>query len=174
MELTEIWKQVVGFEGFYEVSNFGNVRSVDRYVKHPRGSMMLRKGKPMKQSKNKHGYMDIRLGKNGIEKAYLVHRLVAMAFIENNENKPQVNHKDGVKDNNKLENIEWATRSENRYHSYRELKADCWLRHVKGRIFFITNGTQTKRMVGDFVTPFGWKIGRHNGYYGALKAKVIQ
>jgi hypothetical protein len=157
------WKPVVGYEGYYEVSNAGEVRSVDRYVKHPHGGVMLRKSKTMKTNKNKYGYVDVRLGKEGVEKAHLIHRLVAMAFLDNAEDKPQVNHKNGNKSDNRLENLEWATLSENRLHAYRELKSDCWLRHVKGNIFYVTNGQQTKRIVGDHVLPKGWWHGRHNG-----------
>ena len=168
----EEWRQVVGYEGYYEVSSLGNLRSVDRYVKYPKGGQMLRKGKPMRQNKNKYGYVDVRLGKLGVEKAHLIHRLVASTFLDNPESKPEVNHKNGIKSDNRLENIEWATKSENRLHAYKELNSDCWLRHVKGNIFYTTNGRQTKRILGDHVLPEGWWHGRHNG--GRIASRSVQ
>jgi hypothetical protein len=161
--LEELWKPVVGYEGQYEISKLGNLRSVDRMIAHKSNSTMLRRGRPMRLNANKYGYVDVKLGKNGLQKAYLVHRLVALAFLENQENKPQVNHKNGIKSDNRLDNLEWSSISENRIHAYRVLGSDCWLRHVKGNIWYVTNGCQTKRIVGHYVTPNGWNYGRHNG-----------
>lgn len=158
-----IWKPVVGYEGFYEVSDEGCLRSVDREVPYKSSGTMIRRGRPMKLNTNKYGYVDVRLGKEGVETSHLMHRLVAMAFLENPEAKPQVNHKNGNKSDNRLENLEWSTLSENRLHAYRELGSDCWLRHVKNNIWYITNGCQTKRVLGHQVLPKGWVYGRHNG-----------
>jgi hypothetical protein len=163
IQTLEEWKPVVGYEGYYEVSNFGNVRSVDREVRYKSSGTMIRRGRPMKTNKNKYGYVDIHLGKEGIEKAHLVHRLVAMAFIDNPEQKIQVNHKNGNKSDNRLENLEWATISENRLHAYKELKSENWLRNVGSNKCYITNGQQTKWAIGHHVLPEGWWYGRHNG-----------
>lgn len=166
----EEWRPVVGYEGFYEVSNLGNVRSIDRIIKYKKSGKSLRRGRTMRLNTNRYGYIDLKLCKNGQEKAHLVHRLVANAFLINPETKPQVNHKNGVKNDNRLENLEWATLSENRLHSFRELNADCWLRHVKGRLHYITNGAQTKRIVGDYVLPHGWNHGRHSSNQSAIRS----
>lgn len=103
-EITEVYVAVVGFEGQYDVSNFGNVRSL---------SGGKRRGKQLKLS-NRFGYRAVSIG----GKTQSVHRLVAKAFIPNPEGKPQVNHIDGVKDNNHVENLEWATAQENIRHSF--------------------------------------------------------
>lgn len=103
----EIWKPVVGFEKTYEVSNFGNIRNIHNPA-------IIRK-----QSKDRNGYMFIRLfvTKQNVKNRF-IHRIVAEAFIPNPKCKTQVNHKDGNKSNNNVENLEWVTPSENVKHSF--------------------------------------------------------
>lgn len=115
--LTEIWKPIKGYEGLYEVSNFGRVKRLQRICDHFSGSMKIRE-KLIKQSRSKFGYMKTTITVNKIRKTLLTHRLVAQAFIQNPENKKTVNHKDGVKANNFWENLEWATYSENQQHAF--------------------------------------------------------
>lgn len=101
----EIWKSVPGYEGLYEVSNLGRVRSltiVDSIGRTKRGIVL-------RQKTAKNGYKEVCLHKNGRQKTKKVHRLVAEAFLANNENLPQVNHKDENKGNNLLGNLEWCS-----------------------------------------------------------------
>ena len=109
----EIWKPISGYEGVYEVSNLGRVRSCDRFVVCNDGRKYKRKGKVLHQSYDANKYYKVALCKNGKQKNFSVHRLVAQAFLPNPENKEQVNHKDETRTNNRVENLEWATTSEN-------------------------------------------------------------
>ncbi len=109
----EIWKDIVGYEGLYQVSNFGNVISLEKYIDNKKGAIQYRPPKILKQYKNKFGYMRVYLTRNSIKKMYAVHRLVAMAFIDNPDNKPCINHIDNNRENNHLENLEWCTYKEN-------------------------------------------------------------
>lgn len=120
----EVWKPVVlldngeSYEGLYEVSNMGRVRSLDREVIFSDGRKALYKGKIRILSPNKDGYLQVGLCKNSKQKIISVHRLVAEAFIPNPDNKETVNHINGDKTCNTVFNLEWADRSEQLYHAY--------------------------------------------------------
>lgn len=108
--MQEIWKDITEYEGYYQVSNLGNVKSLTRYIKRKSnytGDMIL-KGKMLSQNKLDSGYRMVHLSKNGVTKPYLVHRLVAQAFIPNPKGLPIINHKDENKSNNCLSNLEWC------------------------------------------------------------------
>ena len=104
MPESEIWKDVVGYEGLYKVSNKGKVYSVAR--KDTIGRKIG--GRTLRARRHKHGYLHLALHKNGIKKNKLIHRLVAEAFLPNPNNFLEVNHLDEIKDNNKLSNLEWC------------------------------------------------------------------
>jgi hypothetical protein len=109
----EVWKDIKGFEGFYQVSNLGNVKSLDRKSKNQYADYIL-KGKVLKAWKHHSGYMCVKLCDNYEKKTFLVHRLVALNFLDNE--KEYVNHIDFDKTNNKLSNLEFCTPTENVIH----------------------------------------------------------
>ena len=111
--MIEIWKSIPGYEGLYEVSNTGRVRSLDRYVKVGFGAYRLHKGKIINLTLSNSGYYFVDLTYKYKRKHFYVHRLVAEAFIPNPDNLPQVNHKDEDKTNNIAENLEWCDRKYN-------------------------------------------------------------
>lgn len=116
----EVWKNIEGFEGFYQVSNRGNVRSVDRtFTFASKGNIIQRsyKSQTKKGRLRKDGYVSVNLRMIGTVTHISVHRLVASAFIENPDNKPYVNHKNGNKQNNNDWNLEWCTAQENTAHA---------------------------------------------------------
>jgi len=117
--MLEVWKDVVNYEGLYQVSNLGRVKSCGKYVKHSKGGERLLKEKIRSLASDKNGYVVVDLYKNGKGKIYKVHRLVASSFINNEENKPQVNHINGVKNDNSEINLEWSTNSENQKHAFK-------------------------------------------------------
>jgi hypothetical protein len=114
--MTEKWKAIRGYEGMYEISNQGRVRSLSRYRENHRAVQHV----PeiiLKEYIGRWGYALVKLCSNGKAKEMKVHRLVAEAFL-NTPEKDQVNHKDGNKLNNSVENLEWCTGSENMQHAY--------------------------------------------------------
>ena len=115
--MKEVWKDIPGYEGLYQINNYGIVKSLDRYVKHSKGGPRLIKGKII-SSKIDNGYSRVKLCKDDSKKYYTVHRLVALTFINNPHGLPVVNHIDGNKLNNHVSNLEWCTVSKNTQHAY--------------------------------------------------------
>lgn len=124
----EEWMTIEGYGGAYQVSNHGNVKSVERTVIRSNGRPYHITERMMKPVIDNKGYVRVHLNDNGKTKFVPVHRLVAMAFVENAEHKPQVNHIDGNKTNNSFDNLEWCTNGENQIHAYK-----IGLNYVTGR-----------------------------------------
>lgn len=117
--LLEIWRDVPGYEGLYMVSNTGKIMSFQKVGLFGKNN----NGRLLKQRTDKFGYKFVFLSKDGIKKRGSVHRLVAMAFIPNPDNLPQVNHKDETRDNNVIGNLEWCTVVYNNRYGNRRQKS---------------------------------------------------
>lgn len=140
----EVWNPVVGYEGLYEVSSMGKVKSVERVLSDGR----LWEERILKPEKNKGGYLIVHLSKNGKRKVYTIHRLVALAFIPNDtpEHKTQINHLNEVKTNNHYLNLSWVTPKENANWGTRTERAS------KAK----TNGKCSKPVVA--INPYTGKV----------------
>ncbi len=118
----EVWKDIPNFEGYYQASTMGRIRSLDREIEKRDGrggiDRYVRLGKifNLKYKKNRR-YTSVRLSKDGKTNSYAVHRIIAITFINNSENKPQANHINGIKSDNRVENLSWMTNSENVNHA---------------------------------------------------------
>lgn len=113
------WMIISDYEGYYQISATGAIRSLDRTVKRGRGGLVVIKAKDMIIQVDENGYNYVKLNKLGKSKSFKIHVLVAKAFISNPLNKPFVNHKDGNKNNNNVNNLEWCTQSENEKHAHK-------------------------------------------------------
>ncbi len=116
----EEWYDIPGYEGFYQISNKQRIRSLDRIeIRSCKFGQVtaIRRGQIRSTSNDGYGYLRLYLRKNGKSERWLVHRLVATVFVPNPENKPLINHKDGNKNNNEPDNLEWVTTQENTKHA---------------------------------------------------------
>lgn len=119
--MEEIWKDIPGFEGYYQASDLGRVKSLRRKIVDSVGHEYFVEERIMKAVFNKKiGYLRVIICKNGTRKTTTVHRIVALAHLPNPENKRTVNHKDGDKLNNCISNLEWATTTENIRHAFKQ------------------------------------------------------
>lgn len=143
----QIWKDIPGYEGLYQVSNTGRVRSLN--YKH------TGKTKVLKQGTKGHGYKVVGIYKNGKRKNYTIHRLVALAFIPNINNLPQVNHKDENPANNAVWNLEWCTDEYNINYGTRNERASNSMKYK----YNVKNNPKAKPVLmftkeGDFIRKF--------------------
>ena len=104
----EVWKDVVGYEGLYQISSCGEVKSLDKEINLSNGGAYIKPGKMLLKHEDKDGYLTVTLYRNRMPKTLKIHRLVALAFLENPNNLLQVNHKDENKKNNHVDNLEWC------------------------------------------------------------------
>lgn len=119
--MKEMWKDIPGYVGLYQVSDLGRVRSVDRVIPRKNGPLPL-KGKILKQFVKNSGRLEVHLSREGKWTHWLVHRLVAIAFLDNPNNLPQINHLNGDPRDNRLVNLEWCDQSRNEIHKIHNLK----------------------------------------------------
>ena len=144
----EVWKPIDGYDGIYEVSNMGRVRSLDQKVFNRVLGEFIRKGQILKPVPNSNGYLRVSLGYKKPKKRFFVHRLVAKAFIPNdNPEKNCVNHKDFDYTNNAAENLEWVTHLENVNYSYKKgryIRTDEWIQNLRK-----TKEKKGKKIIGE-------------------------
>lgn len=132
--MEEIWKDIDGYEGYYQISNFGRVKSLARFVFNKDGSLQRFKKETIKSPKlDKDGYLKVTLSVNGNNKTFPIHRLVANAFLQNGNSELEVNHIDLNRKNNRIDNLEWVTHVDNVRHSVSQGKYQCHSGSNNGR-----------------------------------------
>lgn len=165
----EIWKDIEGFEGLYQVSNLGRVKSLERVLNHGHSW----KEKILKPQKHTGGYLFVNLCKDGEIKRGLIHRLVASAFIPNPDKLTEVNHIDENKCNNNIQNLEWCTASQNinhgtrnKRHAEKMSKAVCQY-SLNGELIKVWQSTrEIERQLGYSHGNIGMCCRRNKHYYG--------
>lgn len=178
---TEEWRDVSGYEGLYKVSNFGRIKSLYRQESNTHNGILKFRKEKIRLTLNSHnGYKRISLFKNLKSKNYPLHRLVAIAFIDNPENKSFINHKDGIKTNNFVNNLEWCTISENQIHAYRILKRKFGWSGEKGGMLIVAKSINKYDLNDNFIKRYSSIIeaeieikGRNNKSIGhCLKGRI--
>lgn len=175
----ELWKDVVGYEGYYMISNYGNVKSKLRH-----GNRGEEEWLNIKPYTHPYGYEIVDLRKNGTRKTVKIHRLVAIAFL--GESDLQVNHKNGIRNDNRLDNLEWVTPLENMRHSFDILKRDGSMKDrkhseetkekmKKSRMEKISEGSYSIKVTIDGVEYISvGEASRALGVYGSTIGRAIE
>lgn len=145
----EIWKDIPEYEGLYQVSNLGRIKSLPR----KNNKRIINKEIIKVFTKLPNGYLKVGLSKNGKTKYYFVHRLVAEVFIPNLENKPCVNHKDCNRKNNDVSNLEWVTHKENNSYKDHHLK-----RNISSVIYYLKRDYYNEKEIIEFAEKLKQKI----------------
>ena len=127
--LNEEFKDIKGYEGIYQISNYGRVKNIRKY--NAISNQYYKREKILKCLINKGNYLKVGLIKDKIKKCCLIHRLVATHFIDNNENNKEINHIDTNKHNNRIDNLEWCSRSENMKHAFKNNLCNKQMNHLK-------------------------------------------
>lgn len=163
--MKEIWKDIEGYEGYYQVSNLGRVKSLFRQVKHSEGNIRNNHERILKNQHDGGGYPMVGLHKNSKTKAMKVHRLVMLAFKDNPHNKPEVNHIDENKNNNRLDNLEWVTKKENENHGTKRERCKA---NTNYKIIAMKNSKKVRQISADGELIKEWdslaQIYRDKGY----------
>ena len=159
--MSEVWKDIEEYEGLYQVSNYGRIRSFDRWVIGKSNSKRFKKGKILKTVEH-NGYQHIFLYKNGKGKWFYVHRLVAQAFIPNPDNLTEVNHINEIKNDNRVVNLEWCDRKYNvNYGTVKQRIADTKINGKRSKTVY--QYTLDGELVAEY--PSTMEIERQLGYY---------
>ena len=166
----EIWEDIKNYEGFYQVSNIGRIESLEREVWNGK-VYYLTQEKILIHRLTKAGYCRVQLYKNGLSKDRYIHELVATHFLVNIDNYKEVNHKNGIKSDNRVENLEWCNRTQNGLHSYYVLKnnAGC----IPKRSVKSTNLKNNKTIIFETImSAERWlrKIGYSKALHGNISA----
>ena len=170
--MEEIWKEIENYNGVYFVSNLGNVKSVDHYCKGRLGSGK-QTGRILKQSLCNKGYLRVSLSNNKKRFSTGAHRLVAKAFIPNPKNKPQVNHINGVKTDNRVENLEWVTNKENQIHAIK----NGLIIHNYGEKHHMSKLTNSQVLTARRMHELGWDnitFSNHYNISAAAMSKILR
>jgi hypothetical protein len=150
----EIFKDIEGYEGYYQISNLGKVKSLQRIVDNHSGFKKVLKEKFLNPNISKTGYYVVSFKKNNIKKTFKLHRLIANSFIAHVKDKKFVNHINGIKTDNRIENLEWCTILENNTHARKiGLINDMGYNHVsskltKEQVIFIINSSLKYKELG--------------------------
>jgi hypothetical protein len=163
--MSEIWKDIIGYEGLYQVSNLGRVKSCEKLIAHFRGGNRVLPEKLRNPSLDSDGYLVLDLYKEGKGKFFKVHRLVGFAFLEVFENKNQINHINGIKTDNTVSNLEWCNQSENQIHAYKANLKIPQINNEKAVLMY-------KKGSSEFVKEFK-SISEASNYLSCTKSDIV-
>ncbi len=160
--MQEIWLDITGYEGLYQVSNYGHIKSLDRYVRCMNGTRFIKGQSISPNFSGRYGYFDLSV--DGIGRTVHVHRLVALHFVQNPDNKSDVNHIDFDRRNNRADNLEWVTQKENIRHSVNSNRNAFGSRHGAAKLT-----EQQVLEIRSHGKGFMWLAKKYNTSYSNIK-----